>query len=309
VIGVVHLVWGPLGPAPLRRFLASYRAHRAGADHELVILWNGTTPDQRAELSHHLVDVPHVSLTLADPVQDLAAYREASDELSHARLCFLNSHSVIGADDWLAKLDAALPSDGPAIVGATGSWMSVRSAYLHLLGLSTAYRGVLPPRRAILSEIGRMNAQLGAEGGVSVPTPLGTRLELAARRVLQTRAFPTAHVRTNAFLLGRELFSRLVTGQPRNKLDAYGLEAGPHSLTAQVLSAGGRVRVVDSEGSAYGPDAWNRSATFWQPDQDRLMVADNQTRLYTQGSELRRQLLAGWAWGEPGVSTPRKPVA
>lgn len=39
---VVHLVWAPLGPAPLRDFLRSYRAHPAGAEHELVILLNGT---------------------------------------------------------------------------------------------------------------------------------------------------------------------------------------------------------------------------------------------------------------------------
>ncbi len=46
VIAVVHLVWGPLGPAPLREFLRSYNACEAGASHELVIVFNGVAPPE-----------------------------------------------------------------------------------------------------------------------------------------------------------------------------------------------------------------------------------------------------------------------
>jgi hypothetical protein len=299
VIGVVHLVWGPLGAMPLQRFLDSYRTHPAGTDHELVIIWNGTTVDQRAELEPLLDGVPHQALIPPEPVQDLAAYRSAADLLTHDRLCFLNSHSAIASEHWLAKLDGGLVADGPGIVGASGSWMSIRSAYAYLLGWPGAYRGALPSRRAVFGEMRRMNAELLEERGVTVPAPLRRRLELAYGRMLASPGFPVPHIRTNGFLLRRELFGRLVASQPRDKLDAYGLEAGPRSLTAQVLAAGGEARVIDSAGDAYGVDAWGDSATFWQAGQERLMLEDNQTRIYTRGDELRRRVLSGWAWGRP----------
>ncbi len=47
MIAVVHLVWGPLGPEPLRDFLRSYHAHDAGAPHELVVLFNGVPHGDR----------------------------------------------------------------------------------------------------------------------------------------------------------------------------------------------------------------------------------------------------------------------
>src|SRR5580692_1025456 len=101
MIAVVHLVWGPLGPQALRDFLASYGAHPAGAEHELVVLFNGVTSQQRPALEQALAGVDHRLLELAEPVQDLAAYLQAAQRLEHARCCFVNSHSAILADGWL----------------------------------------------------------------------------------------------------------------------------------------------------------------------------------------------------------------
>jgi hypothetical protein len=36
---VVHLARGSNGPAPLERFLESYRAHDAGAPHKLLVVF------------------------------------------------------------------------------------------------------------------------------------------------------------------------------------------------------------------------------------------------------------------------------
>ena len=92
MIAVVHLVWAPLGPRPLREFLRSYGAHSAGAEHELVILLNGA--DERRDdgaslreiLLSELAGIEHRLIDLEQGMPDLAAYVEAA-RLLEARGC------------------------------------------------------------------------------------------------------------------------------------------------------------------------------------------------------------------------------
>ena len=160
MIAVIHLVWGPLGPRPLREFLASYRRHPAGIEHELVLLLNGVSDAQRAALDRELEGVEHRQLTLPKPVQDLAAYRQAAELLGHERVCFLNSYSTILAPDWLAKLSHALEMPGAGLVAATGSWASARSAILNAFFLPNPYRGVVPGRRVAREQLASIESEL-----------------------------------------------------------------------------------------------------------------------------------------------------
>jgi hypothetical protein len=124
-IRVVHLVWAPLGTEPLERFVASYRRHAAGADHRLLVLFNGFR--SRAALAPALAaldGVEHDGLYLARRVRDLTAYRDATRGIVEGRVCFLNSHAELLAGGWLAKLTAPLDSGGVGLAGATGSWES-----------------------------------------------------------------------------------------------------------------------------------------------------------------------------------------
>ncbi len=127
---VVHLVWAPLGIEPLRRFSRSYRARAAGREHELLVVFNGFDDDRALTAARaELAGVAHEQLVLAEPVQDLAAYRLAAEHAAGAdALCFLNSHSELLVDDWLALLHAPLDASGIGIVGATGSNESAFSA-------------------------------------------------------------------------------------------------------------------------------------------------------------------------------------
>ncbi len=43
-LAVVYLARGANGPEPLRHFLASYRDHPAGADHDLYVAFKGYDP-------------------------------------------------------------------------------------------------------------------------------------------------------------------------------------------------------------------------------------------------------------------------
>ena len=45
-VTLVHLVWAPLGPEALARFLDSYRHHPAGVEHRLLMVFNGFRADQ-----------------------------------------------------------------------------------------------------------------------------------------------------------------------------------------------------------------------------------------------------------------------
>lgn len=126
---VAHLVWAPLGLEPVRRFLRSYRERDAGLDHDLLVVLNGFD-DRRAldQVRGELAEVAHEQLVLDEPVQDLAAYRAAVEHAAGSTaLCFLNSHTELIADGWLATLDRQLRVAGVGLVGATGSHESIYS--------------------------------------------------------------------------------------------------------------------------------------------------------------------------------------
>lgn len=330
MIAVVHLVWGPLGTAALRQFLASYLRHPAGSEHELVILLNGVQKSDRAAFEAELEDVEHHLIDLAEPVQDLRAYAYAAQRLTQDRLCFLNSYSAPLADDWLAKLDGALSQPGIGIVGASGSGASVRSGVLNSLFLPNPYRGVVPERAVARTEfiaIEREREEINARLGLELPASQASTAEdeTPARRsllgsvlatlrtfppmpeqLIRFQGFPAFHLRTNAFLVDRRRFAGLRIGTVRRKMDAYALESGRASITRQIRRAGEEVLVVDRHGDSYDTGDWHSSRTFWQGDQEGLLVADNQTRMYSNGGIERRRLLSAFAWGT--LADPAPPV-
>jgi hypothetical protein len=314
MIAVVHLLWEPLGPTPLRRFLASYRAHPAGADHELIMLFNGVSDDGLRALNSELEGVEHRRLVLAKPLQDLAAYAVAAERLQHERLCFLNSHSTLIAPDWLAKLADALDQPLVGLVGATGSWASLRSAALNALFLPNPYRGVFPERKLARKLYREMELER-AEGWQPPPT-LARRSPVSAltavlqglapmpKQIRHFEGFPTPHLRTNGFMVRRATLTDLRIGDIRTKMDAYGLESGRENLTYRVGRSGLRAIVVARDGSRHGHENWPQSHTFWQADQEELLIADNQTRLYANGGLERRRLLSAYAWGRQADPNP-----
>lgn len=317
MIAVVHLVWGPLGPGALREFLASYRRHQAGIEHELVMVFNNVQEHQSAALLAELDRVDHQMIMLPAAVQDLAAYIQAAQRLDHEHVCFLNSYSEILADGWLAKLAAALEQPAAGMVGATGTWASVRSATLNALLLPNPYRGALPPRSVAREQLAAIERELAGEredGGAPEPAdPVGgagpSRTLLGRvwatlktfppmpEQLLRFDGFPAEHLRTNAFMVDRQTFLGLKTGSIERKMDAYRLESGHTSFTRQLHRQGLRTLIVDRHGASYDVPQWPQSNTLWQGEQEGLLIADNQTRIYANGGLDRRALLSAFAWG------------
>jgi hypothetical protein len=268
MIGLVYLLWAPLGVGPLREFLDSYRAHQAGVEHELVIVLNGAGPEGPADgacretLLGELEGTQHRLLELEWPVLDLAAYGLSAQRLEHEQLCFLNSYSVVLAADWLGHLARALEDPTVGLVGASGSWESqaewVRGRALYwpyqLAGLCRARRDY--PR------------------------------------------FPNPHIRTTAFMLKRRAFLEMGLELAHDKRATYLLESGHRSITAQVAALGLRSMVVGRDGRAYDVDAWPTSHTYRSGDQGNLLVADRRTADWLRAPNRLRRRLSRDAWGD-----------
>jgi hypothetical protein len=120
----------------------------------------------------------------------------------------------------------------------------------------------------------------------------------APQQMLPFDPFPNYHVRTNAFMIARDTLAALRLHALHDKKHAYLLESGRESITHQIRAMDLRTLIVDRDGGAYDHQQWHRSRSFWQGDQEGLLVADNQTRHYADGDIDRRRVLSAFAWGE-----------
>jgi hypothetical protein len=282
-ICVVHLARAANGIGPLRSFLDSYRAHPAGIEHDLLIVLKGFRPPLPPDYEFVLSEVTHRRRFVADRGLDVDVYFGVAHAVEHDVLFFLNSFSVILADDWLAKMHAALSQDGVGLVGATGSWHSTYLPYSNAASEAAA-RALRPAWKRLLL---RWFPFLGS-----------VRRRIRLRRVRgKVDPFPNYHLRTNAFMFRRETALRIEFEPTRRKLDAYLFESGRRGLTCQVLAMSLRVLVVDRAGNTYEMPDWNVSNTFWRLNQENLMIADNQTRAYDVASVGGRLRYSTWAWG------------
>lgn len=108
--------------------------------------------------------------------------------------------------------------------------------------------------------------------------------------------FPNYHVRTNAFLISREVLCQLQSWPMLDKLDCYRFESGANGLTQQVLKLGLEPYVVDRSGRGWRKEQWNESHTFYSSDQENLLVADSRTEDYQRGSSKQRKKFTRNAW-------------
>jgi hypothetical protein len=234
-----------------------------------------------AECRLRLECFPHRELLIPDEGFDIDAYAAASARLSYRYLVFLNSFSVLQDAEWLLKLYRHVTRDGVGVVGATGSWSKT------------------------WGDLATLNYCLQGK-------PLIKRLYWYSRFPFswalsrtQFAPYPNPHIRTNGFMLSRELFLRLRLRPNRSKMDVYRFESGHRGMTRQILGLGLRALVVGRDGRAYDQQDWPASNTFWRRNQENLLVADNQTRAYSEGDESARRRLAFFAWQvEDTVSNP-----
>jgi hypothetical protein len=297
-LALVHLVRKANGPEPFREFLESYRAVEAGADHDLVLLLKGFDSDREADEAAALAGgLDAARLYVDDEGFDVGAYFTAADRLEHARICFVNSFTTVRVSGWLAALDQALRLPDTGIAGATGSWASHSSWLRYNLGLPGPYRKVFPDRAWAQAQ----NARLTPDRR-RVLTPRSVRDFVGSALALPHLAgrfgpFPSPHVRTNGFVIERELLRSLERTPIERKYDAFVVEGGHRSLTRQIEELGLRPLIAAADGRTYEVPEWPRGGVFWQRDQSNVLLEDNQTRTYRDSDLDLRTFFATFAWG------------
>ena len=303
-LALVHLVRKENGPEPFRKFLESYRAVDAGADHDLVLLLKGFGSEREADEAAALAGgLDAHRLYVDDEGFDVGAYFTAADRVEHARLCFVNSFTTVRAPGWLGLLESALRVPDAGIAGATGSWASHWSWLRFNLGLSTPYREAFPDRAWAQAQVLRLTPDTRR-----VLAPLWLRHGIGTARALRFFVgrfgpFPAAHVRTNGFLVERELMRTLERTRIRRKFDAFVVEGGKRSLTGQILELGLRPLLAGADGRVYDVPDWARSGVFWQRGQENVLLEDNQTRTYRDADLDLRTYFATFAWGTEAEPT------
>jgi hypothetical protein len=277
-IGVVHLVRARNGLAPVQQFLDSYAKFPAGISHELIFVLKGFPGRQLdGKLDALLNRFPHSRIWVGDWGYDVTAYFRAARRLSHPFFCFLNSFSEILADDWLQKLYRAALRPQAGVVGATGSYQGYHEDWKTM------------PRKGSFPIRPRWK-------DVILKWPYAESLNSRRLRFLYP-FFPNAHLRTNAFMLRREVMLSLKPKITLTKRQAYNFESGKASMTRQILDSGQTAFVVGRDGTVYGIAEWKASNTFWKGEEENLLIADNQTRRYLASDPDSRSVFNWYAWG------------
>ena len=270
-ICVVHLIRKKNGIEPFRQFLSSYLNHRAGIEHDLLIIYKGFYRKvDMVPYENLLKDVPHSYMQVADFGFDLRAYFLAAKRCNSKYLCFLNSFSIILDHEWLLKLYRHITQPDVGMAGATGCWGSLI--------------------------IGRLSTNKNQPLWKKIIRRLLWRIIRAYQRQY-FHVFPNPYMRTNAFMMSRDNMLKIKKGIIVTKTYTHKLESGKQGFTRQVIKMGLKVIVVGRNGIGYEAKDWLSSNTFWHGKQDNLLISDNKTRTYSDDNLDLKKILETYAWG------------
>ena len=337
-VGVVYLARHADGVAAHERFARSYARIPAGMPHELIVIFKGFEREHDLEAARlTFTDMPHIAVELPDVGFDIGAYAETGRRVGHEYLVFLNTHSEIVAPGWLAHLHRHATRQAIGVVGAMGSYESIRSTVLLLrsaiwesIGVGKRYdRWLAHYFDFVLQQYHpswyRPSGDV-IEPAAGAPGALARLLRSAARArrrawfdrtgtaliwrgsapfdYMRFPAFPNPHLRSNAFMMGRERFLQLDLPAIPEKFDTSLFESGPNSMVAQLRVRNLGALVVSADGTAYEVADWWRSGTFRSGDQRNLLVADNHTRAFAAMTAGGRATHAWTTWGAFGGAEP-----
>ncbi|WP_316189363.1 hypothetical protein [Bradyrhizobium sp. SZCCHNS1054] len=280
-------------------FLASLGEFPAGISYDLHVIFKGFPSRATVDEAKILFSKVTINPIEVDDVGfDIGAYLKAARLVENRRLMFLNTFSAVLSADWLRYFSEALDQTGVGVVGATGSWQARVTGY-ELRALH------------ILRRLRRICISAGPDH--HSPTSLLPRRATKPRDLLRLSfsplsyiyhfyhypRHPNPHIRTNAFLIDRDLFLSLEFPRFVKKEDAYRFESGRRSMTNQIIARGLRPVVVGKDGAVFDIEDWNTSSTFWVDHQKNLLISDNRTRDYLEGAPEFRTLLENMAWHHP----------
>ncbi len=274
-ICVVHLVRFKNGLEPFKRFICSYAKHSAGIDHDLLIIYKGFSSAKGvSEYEKVLEEFPHKTLFVKDFGFDIRPYFIAARKLDYKYFLFLNSFSIILGEQWLEKMYRNVSQKDIGLVGATGSWQSLYTDCVNRV----INKSNNPLWKYALEKCSRQ-----------------ARLFILS---YYFKPLPNYHIRTNAFMVSREIMLKIKGWFVITKRGAWIFESGIHGFTRQVLDLGLKAVIVGQDGVGYDKERWCESNIYKQHEQTNLLIADNQTLSYYIGDKNRKLDESFKAWGD-----------
>lgn len=275
---LVHLVRRCNGIDVFRNFISAYKKHNAGVSHVLLFVFKGFNENEDvSEYRDCLIDIECTEFFVTDEGFDISSYMKAfrayREEFEY--FCFLNSYSEPLREDWLELLFRHISLPGVGIVGATGSWQSLTSnCDFRAFTYARSFKAFLKPVLRVMLPI------------------------YSLRFLPFFPPFPNAHVRTNGFLISSKILNNVIVPPVNNKIGAYRFESGRDSLTRQIQNMGLRPVLAGTDGQAYEIADWPFSNTFRRAEQQNLVIADNQTNIYSEDDQNLKVRNSFYAWGD-----------
>lgn len=277
-VSVVYLIWVPYGVELFKDFVISYKKYSSGFSHRLVLLFNGVNSLDDTHSFHTVARQSHLEYEsfYKQSGLDLDSYFWLSKQIQSNYILFLNSFTLFLDNNWLLKLMKPVEDPKVGIISPSGSYQS----YYSTVFLKNSWRWE--------------NTKSLKENYL--------KYKLLLKAIFYWRflfpPFPNPHIRTNAFLISRELFLSLKIKKLKNKLMAYQLESGYNSITRQIIKRKYEVLIVNKEGKTYKVNEWSNTNIFWKGNQEDLLISDKQTEYYRSSDDDIKNKLCQLAWGK-----------
>lgn len=283
-IAVVYLSYVPFGTDFLRNFLNSYKKYKAGISHNLIIVFNGYHNEMEIEPFLEILNEASIEFQIEKTTSkyDIDVYYFLTNKLHNFEyFLYLNTYSSILNGNWLTHYYKILNQDGVGCVSATGVW----GDFKHILDYEKALNRLLK-FRATFNDV---------------------------KKIIYFRYnfYPTVgvHLRTNAFMIKRDIFLSIqrpkvkplliayLFGLNRKKIRSFCFEHGNNSFSKQLIYKGYKIKIVNKYGLGLNVEQWADSNVYWNGTQENLLIEDNQTMKYQNSSTEVRKTLTFIAWG------------
>jgi hypothetical protein len=243
-----------------------------------MIIFNGFSDKEELKKYHDFASEKNISSenVFLENGQDFDAYFYAATKCTSDYILFFNSYTEIKNENWLLHYSRCLQKNPKTIISATASYQS-------------HYSNVFITKHHKAENMSDVRHYF--------------RLcKLYLKAIFYWRflfkPFPSPHLRTSAFMVHRIDFLSIFPGKISNKFNAYKFENGRNSMTNLFLKKGYKALVVDKYGKTYEQEEWPQAKTFWNGDQENLLISDNQTMLYEKSSVADKKWLKNLAWGK-----------
>jgi len=114
----------------------------------------------------------------------------------------------------------------------------------------------------------------------------------------QIAKFPNYHIRTNAFIIDRNMYIKYINVKsiPKYKMDTFCVESGKYSLTNFILNNKYNIGVLGQDEILYKKEDWDKSRTFFSPDTSNIIIKDKFDDYYKNLTTIDKSLTEFGVW-------------